>query len=187
MYFIFYINDMAKTIYGILENAAKANSAIDDLFNAGFTKDDLSAISRDNVEIDQRVEETTKTDNVGSSAATGALTGGAVGALAGLLVGISAITLPPLGGIFIAGPLASALGISTAAASTIAGGGIGALGGGLVGALVGLGIPEEAAVVYEERLTNNGVLIGISCDSDEEGERAKDILTRNGASNLVTV
>lgn len=174
---------MAKTIYGILENAAKANSAIDELLDNGFTNDDLSAISRDTVEIDHRVDETTKAENVGASATTGALTGGALGALAGLLIGVSAITLPPLGGIFIAGPLASALGISTAAASTLAGGGLGALGGGLVG----LGIPEEAAVVYQEKLTNDGVLLAVFCESEDEEKNVQEILENNGASNVVIV
>lgn len=178
---------MAKTIYGILENAPQANSAINDLFQAGFTRDDLSVISKDNISIDNRVEERTTADNVGASAATGAVAGGALGAIAGLLVGVGAVTLPPIGGIVIAGPVAAALGISTTAASTVAGGGIGALSGGLVGGLVGLGIPKEAAVVYEERLTNDGVLLAVVCETEEEGEKATELLNNNGAENIVTV
>lgn len=178
---------MAKTIYAILENSVKADAALSDLMAEGVSRDDISIVTKDNVTVNQTAEERTKAENVAGSTTSGALTGGAIGGIAGLLIGLSVITLPPIGGIFIAGPLASALGISTAAASTVAGAGLGALGGGLVGALVGLGIPEEAALVYEERLTNNGVLLGIACDNDEDFEKFRGILNRHGADNIVYV
>lgn len=178
---------MAKTIYGAFSSSADADKAISDLMTKGFEKSDFSVVSREKVEVNETVEQTTVEDNITEATSGGALTGGAVGAVAGLLVGIGAIALPPIGGIFIAGPIAAALGISTAASSTIAGAGLGALGGGLVGALTGLGLPEEDARFYEERVTNNGVLLSVVCDSDEDHTVVKDAFNSNGAERISIV
>jgi hypothetical protein len=71
-------------------------------------------------------------------------------------VGLGALTIPGLGPVLAAGPLAIAL-------STLLGAGVGAAAGGvtggLLGALIGLGIPEEEAEYYAEGVRRGGVLV----------------------------
>lgn len=103
--------------------------------------------------------------------------------LAGLLVGIGAIAVPGIGALFIGGPLAAALGLSGAAATTVSGAATGALAGGLIGALLGLGVPEEDARIYEERIKEGGILIAIPSRTGDEA-RAMDILEDTGADQV---
>ena len=117
------------------------------------------------------------------SAVSGATTGGMIGGIAGLLVGIGAITIPGLGAILIGGPLAAALGLTGAAATTVTGALTGALAGGLVGGLVGLGVPEEDARVYEDRVKSGAILVAVPLrDANEESVRG--ILEDNGAERV---
>jgi hypothetical protein len=106
-------------------------------------------------------------------ATAGALSGGALGGLTGLLVGLGALAIPGIGPIMLAGAEATAL------ATTLAGGAIGAVAGGLIGALVGLGIPEERAKVYNERVTRGQYLVLVN-GTDAELARAETILRQGG-------
>jgi uncharacterized membrane protein len=171
---------MARTIYGVFDDATHADAAVSELLANGFINKDLSVVTKDT-----QSRSTTMVDgddDTGEDVASGAVTGGVLGAIGGLLVGVGAIVLPPIGGIFIAGPLAAALGISTAAASTIAGGGLGAVGGGLIGALTNVGVSEEDAMRYQETIANNGALISVYCDTEEDEANAREILNSHGAN-----
>jgi hypothetical protein len=85
-------------------------------------------------------------------AATVPVAGGALGGLTGLLVGLGTLAIPGFGSIVLAGEVATAL------ATTLAGGAIGAAVGSLAGALIGLGIPEERAKVYSDRVAQGQYL-----------------------------
>jgi hypothetical protein len=106
-------------------------------------------------------------------AASGAVTGGVLGTLTGLLVGLGAIAIPGIGPVMLAGATATAL------ATTVSGGAIGAAAGGLFGALVGLGIPEERARVYNDRLSRGHYLVIVD-GTDNEIRRAEAILSNRG-------
>jgi hypothetical protein len=68
---------------------------------------------------------------------------------------------------------------ATAIATTLAGGAIGAAAGSLLGALLGLGIPEDEARSYNDRVSRGHYLIMIE-GTDEEIHRAQAILNRGG-------
>jgi uncharacterized membrane protein len=175
---------MAKNIVSLFIDRSDADRAIMDLMESGFTREDISIITNESINTVSQTDIDELDDTVSDSAATGAATGGALGALLGLLTGIGAIALPPIGGIFIAGPLAAAFGISTAAAATLAGGAIGAAGGGFTGALVGMGLPSEEAVTYIETLQKNGVVLGVFTETDTEESVVKDIFARNSSDKI---
>lgn len=175
---------MAQMVLGIFADRADAEAAIEDLKDEGYNPKDISIIMKD-VEEGRAVAGTTGA-NVAEGAVAGATTGGALGALAGLLVGIGAIALPGIGGLLVGGPLAAALGLSGAAATTVSGAVTGALAGGLVGALTGLGIPEEDAKVYEERIKSGAILLAVPARTGD-GEDAKDILLDHGADQVRSV
>jgi hypothetical protein len=67
----------------------------------------------------------------------------------------------------------------TAIATTLSGGAIGAAAGSLLGALIGLGIPEERAKVYNDRVSRGDYLVIVD-GSDDDIRRAESILSHRG-------
>lgn len=175
---------MAKTIFGIFRDRAKAEDAITALEDNGYKAEDMSIIMKNQAQA-QDVAEGTGT-HVAEGTVEGAATGAAIGGLAGLLIGVGAITIPGIGAFLIGGPLAAALGLSGAAATTVSGAATGALAGGVLGALVGLGIPENEARVYESEIEEGAILLAVPARDGLEQE-VVDILEDFGATQLKTV
>lgn len=168
-------------LIGVFSDAEAAEDAIIELKDEDFDAHEISVITRNR---DHLAASRDNTDtNVADGAVSGAATGGVIGGLAGLLIGLGAITIPGLGAILIGGPIAAALGLTGAAATTLSGTVTGALAGGLVGALVDLGVPEEDARVYEERIREGGVVVAVPIRRREEDE-VRDILVDNGADRV---
>ncbi len=166
-----------KRAAGLFYSREEAEAAVRGLKDAGFDQDRISVIARDA----DKVEGVQSTENVGNKAdegaAAGALTGGALGGITGLLVGLGALAIPGIGPIIFAGAEATAI------ATTLAGGAIGAATGGLVGALVGLGIPEEKAKVYNDRVSGGSFLVMVT-GTEAEAKRAETIMQRCGVEEF---
>ena len=166
-----------KRAAGLFYSREEAEAAVRGLKDAGFDQDRISVIARDA----DKVEGVQSTENVGNKAdegaAAGALTGGALGGITGLLVGLGALAIPGIGPIIFAGAEATAI------ATTLAGGAIGAATGGLVGALVGLGIPEEKAKVYNDRVSGGSFLVMVT-GTEAEVKRAETIMQRCGVEEF---
>ena len=58
--------------------------------------------------------------------------------------------------------------------------------GGFVGALVGMGIPEFEAKLYDVRVKDSGVLVAVHCESSEGISKASDALKAVGAEGIAT-
>jgi len=167
-----------KRAVGVFANRHDAETAIAELKSAGFPMHKVTIIAQD---ADRKadvagvnVEDKNRAGNKADEGATaGALTGGTLGGITGLLVGLGALAIPGVGPIMVAGELATVL------TTTVAGGAIGAAAGGLVGALIGLGIPEERAQVYSDRVDRGDYLVIVK-GSDEEIARAEAILNHRG-------
>lgn len=161
---------------GVFSKRSDAELALAELRNANFSMDRVSVIAQDrdgNPNI-AGVETTEEYGNQADEGAkTGAATGGALGTLTGLLVGLGTLAIPGVGPIMLAGATATSL------ATTLAGGAIGAAAGGLLGALVGLGIPEERARTYADRVSRGEYLVIVD-GSPEEIRRAEAILSTRG-------
>ena len=154
-------NTEYKRAVGLFYSREEAEKAVRKLKDAGFDMDRVSVVARDADE----VVGTETTEDIGNKAddgaAAGALTGGALGGIAGLLIGLGTLAIPGIGPILLAGAEATAI------ATTLAGGAIGAAAGGLVGALIGLGIPEEQAKVYSERVAGGSFLVMVTGTTKE--------------------
>jgi uncharacterized membrane protein len=110
--------------------------------------------------------------------------GTVLGGALGLLVGAGLLIIPGIGPILAAGPIAAAIGTTTAAVGAAAlGAGIGAAAGGLAGALIGAGIPDDEAKYYEEGVRRGGRLVLVETNGDEE-TRARTIMQRHGAADI---
>jgi hypothetical protein len=157
-----------KTVVGMFDDLSDAHEVVEDLMDAGFTRDDVSLVARDRASeygtfLDEDVDDV---DNeVAESTATGAVAGGAIGGLAGLLVGLGALTIPGIGPVVAAGPIVAAL----------TGAGIGAAAGGIFGALVGWGIPETEAELYAEGVRRGAIIVAVRAPENRV-ERAVEIM-----------
>ncbi len=157
------------TIVGVFSERDDAEKAVRDLQEIGINNTDISYVrggDHGNMEISDAAGESAKDTSVG--AASGATTGAIIGTVAGLAVANG--ILPGLGTLFVAGPLATALGLTGAAATTAAGAMTGAAAGGLVGALGGLGVSASEAKNYEERVRSGSTLVTAKIDDYDESE-----------------
>src|SRR5271170_5895749 len=140
---------MAKAVFYIAKSEEQAVRIVEQLKEAGFSNNDVSALLPDRAgSRDFAHEQHTKAPE---GAATGAVAGGVAAGMLGWLVGIGSLAIPGLGPFIAAGPSMAAL--SGAAAG-------GALGG-MAGALVGFGIPEYEARQYEGKLRSGNILISV--------------------------
>lgn len=172
---------MAKIDLALFSDREHAEAAIGELERSGFDPKQISIMMKD---VDEaKVVAQQAGASVAEGTVSGATTGGVLGGIAGLLIGIGAITVPGIGSLLVAGPLAAALGLTGAAATTLSGAVTGALAGGVVGALVGLGVPKEIAQVYEDRLKSGGVLLAIP-SSDVNSAQVLDVLKAHGADQI---
>jgi hypothetical protein len=155
-----------KTIVGgVFRNQDEAIRAIEALHDLGYSKEDISIFAKDNDDV-KNIEHETNSDvtesksgrgkNAGKGFGIGAGTGGVLGGIAGIIAEVGLLTIPGIGVLAAAGPLATAL----------SGAAIGAGGGGIVGALTGAGIPEEHAKEYEDHLNKGHIVVLVDADED---------------------
>jgi uncharacterized protein (TIGR02271 family) len=166
-----------KRAVGLFYSRDEAESAVRDLKGGGHDMDQVSVIAKDADQIAGH-ETTEKIGNkADEGATTGALTGGTLGGITGLLVGLGALAIPGLGPILLAGAEATAI------ATTLAGAGIGAAAGGLIGALIGLGIPEEKAKMYSDRVGRGSFLVMVT-GTGSDIDRAATIMRQHGVEEF---
>jgi hypothetical protein len=165
---------------GVFANRRDAEEALHELKKSGFDMNRVSVVVQD-ADGDKNIAGAEVTERVGDKsdegATVGAVSGGTLGGLTGLLVGLGTLAIPGIGPIMLAGAAATAL------ATTLAGAGIGALAGSLLGGLIGLGIPEERARVYNDRVQRGQYLV-ILDGSDAEIAEAEKILHTSGVEEF---
>ncbi|MGI6493104.1 MAG: hypothetical protein GX949_04760 [Peptococcaceae bacterium] len=153
---------MLKTVIGTFETREQAEKAVPALRNSGFYED-LSLVAAD-----QKRPGSDQGMNY-NSVASGVSTGGVLGGLAGLAMGVGALTIPGVGPIFAAGPIAGMLS--------------GAATGGIAGGLVDWGIPAERSNFYEQKVKEGKILASVRSNEDKV-DRAANILRENGAMDV---
>jgi len=139
------------TTVGAFKDRSAAEEAIISLRDAGVSDSDISCLYTDT---DGTMRDEQTGEKIGTGAAKGATVGAAVGAIAGLAVANG--ILPGLGTLFVAGPLAAALGFTGA---TAAGAATGLAAGGIIGALTNIGVDKEDAVYFQKMLNKGSYLV----------------------------
>lgn len=142
------------TTIGVFTTHAAAESALNDLKQFGVKEADLSYVY---VNSKGKIKDGQAGGKIGDGAATGAAAGAIIGGIAGFAVANG--ILPGLGSLIVAGPLASALGLTGAAGAAAAGAATGAAAGGLIGALTHLGIDSSDVKLYEDHVRRGDVLV----------------------------
>ncbi|MEX0913012.1 MAG: DUF1269 domain-containing protein [Candidatus Paceibacterota bacterium] len=174
---------MKNLTLGTFSAREDAEKAINQLHNElNIDHDDISFVYRNTKGDIKEVEtEDVSSDTPVEGAKSGAVVGGSIGALAGIATVVGVI--PVIGPIFAAGPIITALGLSGALGATAAGALTGAAAGSLIGALMNLGIGEEKAQRYVDRVNAGNILLAIY--AEEEIDPA-EVLIQCGAEDVET-
>jgi hypothetical protein len=149
---------MTDVLYGIFDDVENAERAVSALKDHGVDGNEISIVRRsDGAGLPRLENEASEGITVTSAAdvAAGAAKGGAAGLALGVLAGAVALTIPGIGPILAAGPIAGALGAVLATTAA------GVLSGGVVGYFVDQGVPEEAATRYHEAITRGDILVTV--------------------------
>lgn len=156
-----------RTAVGVFDSREDAERAVDLLYQAGFTEQQIGIAARDG---DGHTEMRTSSDaNAGGE--EGGITGMLAGAGIGGVLGAAAVGLiPGIGPVIAAGALAGILG----------GAAVGAATGGLLGWLADQGVPEEDARHYESEFKAGRTLVTVQTDG--RYNEANAILQRAGGA-----
>lgn len=154
-------NMQPKAVVGIFRDINAAQQAVSQLRSSGFSTEEINLISKHKNDAGMGDD----------SIMDGTMTGGAIGGLGGLMLSAGALTIPGLGPIIAAGPLAA----------TIAG----AIGGGITGGLVDWGIPSDKSEEYNEQVSSGNTLAVIKTPQNKVAQ-AVQLLTSGGAMNVET-
>lgn len=149
---------------GVFERREDAERTVDELRLAGFADDQIGFIQRGSEPVEESAAMDRAEARIGASATAGAVVGGVLGAALSMI--------PGLGWVYAAGVVGSAIG------GVVAGTGL----GGIVGALVGLGVSEDEARLYETEFEAGRSLVTVRCDGRIAD--AWGIIRHNGASQV---
>lgn len=163
--------------FGVFSRRETAEKALTELKKSGFPMEKVSIIAKD-LEKGDRVGGAQTTHSVGEqnvNSPTAVISDLATGSTWGtLLVGLSGLILPGIGPVLAAGSLGVAL------LTTLGGVAMGTVASAnLVKSLIDLGIPEEQARVYSDRLLAGNYFLIVD-GSKEEINRSLDILNNQG-------
>ena len=154
---------MTDHVTATFRSRSNAEDAVSGLIDAGFFQDDISLLVTDSTRGKSfAIRENTKSEEYTGQGATA---GGAFGAITALLMSASII---PSGGLSLVaiGPLFA----------TLAGLGAGSFAGGVIGALVGAGVPEHEAKLYENSVKDGSILLAVAVENHDEKKLAEKVL-----------
>src|SRR2546421_716889 len=159
---------MKPTVYCIASTETQANDILMHLRNLGFSSSEVSVLLKD---------KDTRNISMKEDAVRGAKKGGIAGGVLGALAGLTALSIPVVGPLLVAGPLLGAFG------GAAVGGMVGGLAGGS-GALTRIGIPEHHAGRLEQRIHEGGILIAVHSDNPVRLDRALRLFKSSGAEEI---
>lgn len=154
---------MDTTVTGIFPDRRRAALAIAHLREAGFAHEDLHMVDATAVDRHEFIQ--TQTADTKRGVILGIVIGTLLGLLTGLMLGIGRVFAP------------------TPAA--IIGALVGAIGGTILGTLVGRATSTQMEDELEHQVEAGNVLVSVTTHGDH-GQRALDVLARDGAVNMVS-
>lgn len=155
-----------NTIVATFDDHNEAMQTVADLEQAGFTRDEIGIVTRDELPASARNTATGET-KAGEGAAVGVATGAGLGALIGW--GVISGAIPVIGPAIAAGTLGTILANAAGGAAMA----------GLVGALVGSDIPEDESRFYENEVGLGNVMVTVH--AKDRADQARRILAAHGA------
>jgi hypothetical protein len=169
-----------EAISGVFQSREDAEKAINELREAGIPNNRIGLVApgSDDRDIEAGLP-VTDTEQPGMGRAMGAAVGGAMGAAGGATLGLAAATAAVPG----IGPLI-AFGMVGAALLGVVGATAGAAVGDEIEEQLGEGVPHEDIYLYEDALRHGHSVLIVYADTDDETDRAEQILERSNAMDL---
>ena len=164
---------------GIFSDRARAQAAADLLRRSGFGEDQVEVLLPGEPEPAEAIVETDDAEAPGVGRAVGGVVGGAAGASAGLGLGAAAASLLIPG----IGPV-TAVGLAAAALLGAAGAVGGAAAGGALEDKSQRGLPHDELYLYRDALRHGKGVVFAVPRTDDEADRAKQVLQNSGAESL---
>lgn len=169
-----------EAISGVFRSRDDAEKAINELRRAGIPDNRIGLVTPGSDDRDLEAGlPVTDTERPGMGRAMGAAVGGAMGAAGGATLGLAVATLAVPG----IGPVL-AFGMVGAALLGVVGATAGAAVGDQVEEELGEGIPHEDVFLYEDALQHGHSVLIVYTDTDDQSDKAEDILTRSRAMDL---
>jgi hypothetical protein len=159
---------MENAVYCVAASEPLADEILTHLRNLGFSASEVSILLKD---------KDTRNISVREDALRGARKGGIAGGVLGALAGVTALSIPAIGPLLVAGPWLAALG------GAAVGGVVGGLAGGS-GALTHIGVPEHATARLEERIHAGAILIGVHSNDPVRLDRALRVFKSSGVDEI---
>ena len=163
---------MKASLYCTVRSVDQVENILCDLRAAGFRSDEVSVLFPDQHGPRDFVHEHSNKAPEGATA--GGVAGLGIGAAIGWLAGLGTLAVPGAGALIAAGPIMAAL--SAAAVGTTA--------GGIIGGLIGMGIPEFEAKLYDAKVRRGNILISIHTENSQQRSIAREILREWGADDI---
>ena len=159
---------MEPTVYCLASTEPQANEILTHLRNLAFSSSEISILLKDRE---------TKNISVKEDVVRGARKGGIAGGVLGALAGLTALTIPAVGPLLVAGPVSAA--IVAALESAVVVGGVSVLGA----ALYSIGIPKDSVLRYETAIKVNKYLL-VAHGTAAEVTKAKGILKTTNPAEI---
>lgn len=178
---------MRETVLALYDDLETAQAAVRDLVAAGYERSNIGLAVNDaegrysrHVHAGDEDVAVSRLDEEDVSGSEGAGFGAIIGGLTGIVAGLTAITIPGIGPIIAAGPLAAALGGATGG---VIGAAAGAVTGGITASLIEMGVPDNEADYYAESLRRGSALVTVTVD-EEQAQNAIDILRHHNPFDI---
>jgi hypothetical protein len=159
----------APTIVAAFEDRLRAEQAVDELEQSGFSHDHVGLAIRGSDAVQGGMITDAQGAKDGPGAAAGMMTGAGLGAILGAAAGF---LIPGVGPIVVAGIFSLAFGGAIAGAAV----------GGIFGALTGLGVSEQEAKYYENAFNAGHAIVAVR--AGERTAQASEILRKHGGYDL---
>lgn len=158
-------------VAAVFETRGQAESAIDNLWHAGFRHDQVGIVTPGG----RVAEATTATEKTEENAAEGAVAGAATGGAIGLVAGaLASALIPGVGPVLTGGILTGAL----------LGGAAGAAAGSYLGPFLAMGFSEDEARFYHSELKAGRTVLMVR--AEDRADDALAILRSHGARTAST-
>ena len=167
----------SNTVVGLFDDIHQARDAVQELLKSGFDRSEVNLVAHgaaqeyadmfdDNGHYSHLTQESVDNHVVASGKVGGI--GAAIGGLGGLLLGLAMLTIPGVGPVVVAGPLATA----------VVGAGAGFAVGGMIGGFTNIGVSEIDAEAYSEAIRRGATAVVVKADVDRAA-RAAEVINRH--------
>ncbi|MFQ3565889.1 MAG: hypothetical protein SNJ59_02710 [Aggregatilineales bacterium] len=164
---------MAKTVVALYDDVHAVRQAIEALKAHGILNDQIGLLA---VEVGDERDEMLAPSEVAHARDISAGEGAGIGAIFGALVGLGVSTIPGIGLVLGAGPLAAALAAGIGAAA-------GAATGSITAALIDMGASPDQAAYFAEGVRRGSILLSVVVD-DEKVEAVQDMMNRHNPVDI---